>query len=456
MILQIPTIRFLRIFHSRILNKTILKIAVPSSFGMISQTAVMITDTAMVGSLGVTEQAATGLGGMIFWTLISFLFGGSIGIQIIAARRIGENNRFSAGLILTTGLIFFSIFGAILAITGYIFSPFLITVLTNKAEILELAVPFLQIRFLGIIFYLLNAVFAGFYDATGKTYISMSSSIAIALSNIILNWIMIFGNAGAPALGVKGAALASSIAGLAGFSILIIFIFQKSFRPFFQKDTRRFKSSVLQEILKIGFAPAMEGFFMHLAFLMFYRLAANISTVSVAATNIVVSIMSISFMPGYAFGIAATTLMGQAMGAKKFKLAEFAVKRSVNYASMLMGSLGINFIIFRRQIISFFTEDPDVMNEAVTALIIVSLAQVGDAYQLVMSSALRGAGLVNWVLRINASVSFLIMLPAAYFAGITLGFGTAGLWSSVFIWLICLGLLFNYKFKKGDWKKGVV
>gem|GEM_PF-1193326 len=448
-------IRILQIFRSSPLNRKVLKIALPSSLGMVSQTAVMITDTAMVGSLGVVEQAATGLGGMLVWTLLSFLHGASIGIQILCSRKIGEKKDSEAGLILSTSLIFFILFGIGLTISGYALSPFFIEALTDKDEIQSLAVPFLKIRFLGISFFLLNAVFIGFYDATGKTYISMTASAGTAAINIFLNWVFIFGNLGMEPYGVNGAAAASSMSGMTGFVILIIFILKKDFRKYFQLK-RKFQLSILKNVIRTGLAPSLEGFLMHLSFLIFYRLSAQISTISVAATNIIVSIMSISFMPGYAFGIAATTLMGQAMGAKKYRLAEASVYRSLQYAMLLMGTMGIIFIIFRYRMISFFTNDSSVINEAITALIFVSLAQTGDAMQMVMGSALRGAGFVYRVLWINTVISFGIMLPFAYFMGIQMDMGTSGLWSSIFLWIMSLGLLFLMIFKKMDWKKGRV
>ncbi|MDH5718328.1 MAG: MATE family efflux transporter [Spirochaetia bacterium] len=444
------------LFKKNRINRKVLQIAIPSSLGMMSQTAVMITDTIMTGRLGVSQQAAVGLGGMLIWTIMAFLMGGSTGIQIIVSRRIGEKNITAAGQTLLTALLFFFLLGIVITLAGILASPKLAEFFAVQKELVQIASPFLQFRFAGILIYLLNSAFIGFFNATGKTKITMISSFAVAISNIILNYVLIFGKFGVPAYGTIGAAIASSLAPITGMLVFLIYCFQKQFIVYFAIKERKINFSILKNISRLSFGPAMEGFLMHFAFLIFYRFAANISTISVAATNIIVSIMSISFMPGFSFGIAALTLLGQNIGAKKNHLARFAVYRCANYAAFIMSALGIVFIILRKQIVQIFTEDNYVIEDAIPALIIVSLAQAGDAYHMVMSSALRGAGYVYWVLKANVLISFGAMLPFAYYLGISLKMGTLGLWISVFIWLVLLGGVFSYKFIKGKWISGRV
>ncbi|MDH5721202.1 MAG: MATE family efflux transporter [Spirochaetia bacterium] len=444
------------LFRPSRLNRKVLQIAIPSSLGMMSQTAVMITDTIMTGKLGVSQQAAVGLGGMIIWTIMAFLMGGSTGIQIIVSRRIGEKKIPAAGKTLLTALLFFFFLGIFISLTGIIVSPQLADFFAVRDDMIKIASPFLQYRFAGVLFYLINAAFIGFFNATGITRITMLSSFAVAIANIGLNYILIFGKLNMPAYGATGAAMASSLAPIAGLTVFIIYCFQKQFKAYFIIKAKKIDFTILKNISRLSFSPALEGFLMHFAFLIFYKFSANISTVSVAATNIIVSIMSISFMPGFSFGIAALTLLGQNMGSKKIKLARFAVFRCANYAAFMMSILGIIFIILNKSIIQIFTENTLVIQDAIPALIIVSLAQAGDAYQMVMSSALRGAGYVYWVLKANALISFFAMLPLAYILGISLKLGTLGLWSSVFIWFILLGSIFSYKFIKGEWVSGKV
>ena len=114
--------------------------------------------------------------------------------------------------------------------------------------------------------------------------------------------------------------------------------------------------------------------------------------------------------------------------------------------------MGILFISFGKEIIGLFSSESAVLKETYPALIVISLVQIGDAYHMVFGSALRSAGLVFWVLKVYAFISYLVMLPIAYFLGIYLQLGSLGLWSAISIWLLCLSLIFVWKFNQGDWK----
>ena len=183
-------------------------------------------------------------------------------------------------------------------------------------------------------------------------------------------------------------------------------------------------------------------------------MAADIGVESVAASQIVFSVLTLSFMPGFAFSVAATTIFGHAIGSGKFKKAILATYRSAFFSAILMGMMGILFIIFGKEIISQFSEGDKLIHEAYPALVVVSLVQVGDAYHMVFGAALKSAGLVVWVLLSYVIVSYGIMLPLAYWLGIELGLGTMGLWSSISLWLLILSLLFLWKYASESlWQK---
>lgn len=161
-------------------------------------------------------------------------------------------------------------------------------------------------------------------------------------------------------------------------------------------------------------------------------------------------------MPGVSFGISAMTILGQSMGAKKFLLAKVAVFRSANYSALFMGLMGIVFILFGHSIIGLFTDSVDLIQETYPALAIISIVQIGDAYHMVFGFSLKGAGLMKYVLIAYTLISYFVMLPTAYLLGIYLKLGTVGLWSSVFLWLFGLAIIFFYKFNKGDWKHNTI
>ena len=438
------------------LNRKIWGLAYPVFLSMISHTMIMVSDTAMVGRLGPHALAAAGLGGMSLWTLLSILFGGSMGVQIITARRIGEKNKTGAGRALHSAVLLTIALAVILVPAAYLFSGTWMHLIASSPDVEGLALSFYRIRLEGIFLFFLSFIMTGFFDGLGKTRITMYSAVTMAFSNVFFNWIFIYGKLGAPAMGVEGAALSSNLAGGISLLVYVFHLLRKEFRPYAVLRRPIFEMESAKEILYISFPPGLENLLMHSAFLLFYRIAGMIGTTSVASTNILISVMSISFMPGFSFGIAATTLLGQSMGAGKFRLAKQAVFRSAIFSAITMGTMGILFILTGPNLVGLFTDDPKVLAETAIPLVLVALFQTGDAIHMVMSSALRGAGLVYFVMGIYAVVSYFIMLPLGYFLGVVLEFGTAGLWASFCVWLLVLASTFLYKFTRGDWVKGKV
>jgi MATE family multidrug resistance protein len=435
------------------LKNHILKLSIPVLLGMISYTTIQVADTYMVAKLGEAAIASVGIGGLVYFTVLSFLMNGSVGIQILTSRRFGEKKEEALGNILVTIIIAGIVIAGFITLVGMLFSKELISLISSDPLIIVGAENYLYIRFLGTLFYLLLYVLRGYFDGLGLTYIGMISAFTTMLSNIFLNWIFIYGNLGSKAYGIEGAAIASSIAGFFGFSVFMFFLFKKQIKSYVKQSGFSVDVGVLKNTFSIGFPSALDGSMTNIAFLLFNKIAALISITSVAGSQVIFSILGISFMPGMAFGIAATTILGNGMGEKKFKLAELGTYKSAKYSSVIMGVLGFVFIVFGKNIILLFGENPSLVEETYPALVAVSLVQIGDAYHMVLGSALRSAGYIIWVPLVYFFVSYFIMLPLAYFLGIKLGLGTTGIWSSISFWLICLFGIFLWKFRQGKWKE---
>ncbi len=418
---------------------------------MISHTAILIADTAMVGKLGATALAATGFAGITYFTVLSFLIGASVAVQILTSRRFGEKHFSEVGKVGLNAAYLSLGVGGLISILGFLVGPPLMNFLADDTEVKLLSGVYLSFRFLGTVLFFFIFSIRGFFDGLGFTYVGMISAFLTTVSNIFFNWLFIYGNWGFPEMGVKGAAIASSLAGVPGMLVFLGYLFQKKFRQYFREVSWIPDQKVFRELVFIGFAPGTEQMLTNLAFIVFTKFAGMIGTVTLAASNVVFTTLSLSFMPGFAFGVAATTILGQAVGAGKNRLAYEGTMRAANYSAIVMGLMGFIFILYGRWIISFFSEDPLVIEEAYPALVIVALIQVGDAYHMVVGSALRSAGLVYWVAIVYVLVSFFVMLPWAYLFGIYLGYGNPGLWSSIFLWLLILALTFVWKFRKRDW-----
>lgn len=440
-----------RILQPTRLNQKILGLAIPVFFGMISYTAIMVADTAMVGKLGEVPLAAVGFGGMVYFSIFAFLMGGSMAVQIIVARRFGEKNHRGVGITLINSLYLSFALGLVLSWLGYLYGTEIMTWIGDDPKVIETAGVYLSYRFIGTVLFFVGFALRGFFDGIGIVQVGMISSITASVTNIFFNWILIFGNLGFPEMGVKGAALASSLSSVPALLVVLFYFFRKDVIIFFRYPIFSPSFKIIKELCVVGFAPAVEGTLVNFSFSGFYKIAGMISTTSLASASVVITCLSLSFMPGFSFGIAATTILGQAMGQGKKRLAYEGTMRSATFSAIVMGSMGLFFIIFGKWLIGFFTDVPAVISEAYPALCIVALIQVGDAYHMVVGSALRSAGMMYWVMGVYLVVSFVIMLPLAYFLGIVLGWGTPGIWAAFFIWILLLAVLFVRKFRKKEW-----
>lgn len=438
------------------LTQKILQLSIPVLLGMISYTAIQVADTFMVSSLGEEAIASTGIGGLVYFTVLSFLMNGSVGIQILTSRRLGEKREREIGKILVTILSSGFLIGIFITFVGFQLSEFLISLISTDNSITPKAIKYLSIRFLGTTFFVLLYVLRGFFDGLGQTYIGMIAAFVSMFSNIFLNWVFIYGNLGIHPMGIEGAAIASSLAGGLGLMVFLGFLAQKKIRYLLGLSGFSLEWEVLKNIFTIGFPSAVDGSLTNISFLIFNKIAALISVSSVAGSQVIFSVLTISFMPGMAFGVAATTILGSGMGSGKFRLAEAGTYRCAKFSSIIMGFLGILFILFGKEILFLFGNNPGLVKEAYPALVAVSLVQVGDAYHMVLGAALRSAGYVLWVPLVYFCVSYFVMIPVAYLLGIGMGFGTTGLWSSISIWLLCMFSIFLWKFKQGTWKNKVL
>ncbi len=437
------------IFHfykpSRLRLK-IWRLALPVIFSMVTHSGVMVTDTLMVAQLGQSALAVTGIGGMLIWTIISFFVGASVGVQIIIAKRYGERNYGAASNVLIISLWISACTGIIISLILYILAPFLLPFIANSRDFSQATISFVEFRSIGLTLYFTMYVIRAFFDGIGKTHIGLSSSFVTMCANIFFNWLLIYGNLGFDAYGTDGAAIASSLAAIPGLLVGFAFFFYKKYRIFLHY-TPLPTLATMHQVITIGFVAGLDNFLLYFSFILFYKLAAIIGTTSVAVTNILMSFLSISFMPGIGFATATTTLVGQAVAEKKYRQAYCSVRRTGAYSARTMGSLGIIFMVLGLPILEFLTNgNTPVIEEAYPALLVLGLTQVADAYQMNLGAAIRSAGLVTWVMAMYALSSFFIMLPVSYILGILAGLKSLGLWLGVSIWGLFLWLAFAYKF----------
>ena len=430
----------------------VFKLAFPVMLGMMSQVLLNVVDAIMVGQLGAAALAAAGLGSMVFMVVALTFESLGTGTQIIVSRRWGEKNREAASGALLNSLILTIPVGLLLTSMGVFAGLSFIDFLVKDPEVRKLTTSYVRIRFLCLCFFLFVTSFLGYFDGVGKTLLRMGYMIIVVSLNVVLNYLLIFGKFGFPRLGVAGAALATTLSVAVGsLYILIRALRDDTLRhhPFFCQAHVHFK--IIKKIVIFALPKGGRMFFIFTSYLLFLKIIGMIGVAELAASNILLAILSFSFMPGWGIGIAGATLIGQSLGGNKYLAARHYGWASVRFGILFMGLSGACFIIFARSILSLFTPDPAVGSVGFAPLIILGAVQVFDAIGIILAACLEGAGATHWVMKTDIVIHWIILLPLAYLLAVVLNWGSVGAWASIGVGMILYALVMVRKFRGDSW-----
>ncbi|MCB2200506.1 MATE family efflux transporter [bacterium] len=420
---------------------------------MISQTLLSVVDTAMVGRLGAISLAATGLGGILTWTIIGSVSALHVGAQAVAARRFGEKNFVVAGKTLDNALWLAVVVGILTTVLSMWAMSHLFGLFTSDPLVEAEGKRYIMYRLMGTLPFMVIMAFRGFYNGVGDTHLHMNVMIVINATNVLLNWVFIFGHLGAPAMGSAGAGLASTLGTILGMLLFIaIAIGYKRRDNYNYFKWSNLDRDTMRRIVRLAVPSGIRNFLVMLGFSAFSAIVSGLGTVQMAATNVVLTILSLSYMPGAGFGFAAATLIGQKLGEGDPDGAEEYGWESARLSLLTMGVLGIVFIFFPDLLFRLFTDDAEVIAYGTLPLRIMGAIQVFDAMGMVLSFALEGAGMNRWVLYAELCVNWLIFLPASYILAYIVGWGLTGAWMAFSLYLVIFSILVTRKFMGGTWK----
>jgi putative MATE family efflux protein len=434
-------------------KKVILKLAWPVIAEHSLATITHIVDLMMVGRLGASAVAAIGLTmqPVFFSTALASALG--VGTTALVSRFIGSDENKKAASVLQQSILLSIIFSIVFAAIFYFFAPSLLTLMGGESEVVKLGTGYLRVMTPGFIFMVLAFIITAALRGAGETKTPMKVNILVNILNIGGNYLFIFGNFGFPRLGVNGAALATTLSRSVGGIILLFLAFSNySVLKMKLKSFFTFDIELIKRVLKIGIPTAMEESVRRLAQLLFVRVIASLGTTAFAAHQISLNAESISYMPGFGIAVATTTIVGQNLGAKNPSGAEKGSFEAWKIGSMIMGSMGLIFLVFPEQLISLYTSDPEIIRFAALNLRIIALAQIPMGTHFIFAGALRGAGDTRAVFYSTAISTWIFRLLLGYILVHPLGFGLLGAWAAMVIDWTVRGSYVFYRFKKGNWK----
>ena len=428
-------------------------LAYPVVITMVSRTAMMFVDAAMVGRLGTAELAAVGLAGILTWTLFSFFNGLLVSVNTFIAQRYGANDSRGVAVAVWQGL-YISLASYLAVLMLGQFTEQLFALMNPSAEVQRLGTIYARIRFYSGINLFISFAIGGFLRGIGDTKTPMRIEILANCVNGILDYLLIFGHFGFPRLEVAGAAVATLIAGaLAAFIYLAVFLSRRSHQAFQTRAHFQPRLREVRRMLRIGVPMGIQFFLDLLSFTIFSALIGRMGDKALAANNAALTLIATSFMPLHGASLAATTLVGQYIGSGQLRYARRSGYTTIKIGVLYTFFIAIAFISIPELLLALITPDPEIARLGKGILFFAALFQISDGLGICSAGALKGAGDTVFTMWISISFAWLLFLPLAYALSTWLGYGVAGAWAGATIYIICIGVIYFLRFRSDRWER---
>lgn len=392
------------------LYRSVLTLAWPASLEGALISIIGSVDTVMVKAVGENAIASVSLTAQPRMILLIIAQALCVGTTALIARRKGANDQRAANAVLSQSMIIITLMGILITAIGYFFAEPIMMLAGANEDTLELSVAYLQVIALGLIPNCWNLCLCAALRAVGNTRVTMITNITANLINVLLNYCLIGGNLGFPALGVRGAAIATSLGTFFASMISFSNVLRKSGYLRLSLKNMNFDKRTLSGLAKVGSSSVAESAFLRIGFFINTRMVADLGTAAVTAYTIVQQVTSLSFTLGDGIATAGATLIGQSLGENdKEKAKQYVTKCRVIsvFASVLLMLL---LFFLRKDLASIFTNNSMIIAGASAAFIAAMVGMIPQNARVVYSGCLRGAGDVKYV-AICCMISVAIVRP---------------------------------------------
>lgn len=411
-----------------------------------------VVDTLIMGRVGVSEQGAVGLGGMLAWTMGVVFVGATTIVITFVAQDFGAGQYDKMRRHVHTALILMPPFAvAVWCLVPFL--PDLILLLGTDPTVAGHVETYVSIRILGVPFLLILFAISSFLRGMGDMVTPMVISVAANLINLPLSIILVFGLLGFPAMGVAGVALASLIAqGIEASLCLIAYLGPKNARLFQTRSWCRPTLAEMGKFLKVGLPIGFVWLFDMMAWTLFSIYASTCEPEALAAHMIIFQIMHLSFLPAAAISVAGTTLVGQYLGARRPDLAQKSANKSILLGVAYMTFVGSLMVALREPLLTVFNPDQQVVAVGLTLIVIAAIFQPLDGVGITIVGVLRGAGDTRFPMVAIFISGFLVFLPGVYFLGEYLELGLYGAWLAALVHVTFFAALAGWRYRYGAWQ----
>ncbi len=429
------------------------RLAYPVVLHNLSHTLLQVVDMAFVARLGATEMAAVGFAGIWYWTAACFFVGTATGVQTFVAREHGAGRERGCGRWVWRAALPLVPAAALgLAAFAALF-PWLLGLLGPAPEIREPAQAYVLVRAFGAPAVPLAIAAASFFRGLSDMRTPLLVGVACNLVNAALDYGLIFGGLGLPALGVRGAALATAISDWLMAAGLLGFLLTPRRRRAFGTAPARPERAAMRRLLRIGVPIGGQWLLDMITFALFTSLIARLGSADLAASQALVTLLHLSFMQVVGVSVAVTTLVGRYLGGGDPAAAERSFRSAHKLGGGVAVLVGAAFLVWPEQLLALFAARGAVLEVGVPLLAVGALFQIFDALAIVTTGALRGAGDTRWPFAVQTAMAWGLFLPFAWVGGVLLEGGLLGAWLGAVAYLALLALVLAARFRSGVWKR---
>ncbi len=436
--------------------RELLTLAWPMVVSRSTQSVVGLADALMVAPLGAAALAATTTGAINTFSLIILPMGTVFIVQSFAAQLTGRGDLVSARRYAWYGLILAAV-AQIIAMAAIPFVPHVLGRFAFEPQVLELMAGYMAIRLTSTGFFVATEALGNWFGGIGDTQVQMRASVLTMIANIVLNWVFIYGHLGAPAMGVKGAALASALSTLAGTAFMGL-AFARHQRRIAGGEPLALRMSELLRVVRFGVPNGVNWFMELSAFTLFLNaVVSQLGTVVLASLNVILQINSVSFMPAFGIASAGAILVGQAIGRGAKDEVPALVWLAMRVALVWQCAVGLAYLFLPELLIApFASEGADARQLARVGALMLALSaawQVFDAVGLTVGEALRAAGDTAWCMWARLIAAWVLFVPVSWWLIAHLRGGPTMVMLCVIGYLAILAITLYARFRSGAWRR---
>jgi putative MATE family efflux protein len=434
------------------IKRGIFLLSVPMILEMIMESLFAVVDIFFVGKLGDDAIATVGLTEAVIVIVYSMGVGISMAATAMVARRFGEKKFEQAGNAAFQLLLFGVSLSVIISIVGIIFAEDILRLMGASQQVLDIGVPYTTIIFAGNLAIMLLFLINGAFRGAGQAHLAMRTLWISNGINIVLDPILIFGIGSFEGFGLVGAAWATTIGRSIGVTYQLYHLFNGKHSLVILKKNIVLKWKTLMRIARISVNGMGQFLIDSVAWIALTRITAEFGSASVAGFTIAFRVLIFSLMPAWGLSAAASTLVGQNLGAKKINRARISVWLTAKYNVIFLSIVTVIYILFGDLMAGWFTTNPDVLKIASLGLRVIALGYVFFAVGMVMTQAFNGAGDTRTPMYINVGVFICLEIPLAYILAFYFKLEILGIFISIAVCHSLHALIAIWFFKKGRWK----